>query len=102
MELDGLRVGVGVLVICSILAGDLRVVGPEPPPACDWSVSWCVSLSFAAIAPAVAEFDWVTSPSEPGLRTRIENASFDGAICFAVASASAFCSFSASWPAIWV
>ena len=65
-------------------------------------MSCFVSLSFAAIAPAVAEFDWVTSPFEPGLSTRIEVASFFGAICAAVASASASCVFVASCPATWV
>src|SRR4029078_11203751 len=55
-----------------------------------------------AAAPAVAEFDWVTSPSLPGLRTRIDPTLLDGAICTALASSSASCLFSAAWPAIWV
>jgi hypothetical protein len=53
-------------------------------------------LPFRAAAPAVAEFDWFTSPPLPGLRTRIACASFFGAICTAVASASASCSFFAA------
>ena len=72
---------------------------PCPEPACVWSIDCFVSLPFAATAPAVAEFDWVTSPSLPGLRTRIDRASLLGATCTAFASASADCAFFASWPA---
>ena len=67
-----------------------------------WSIDCFVSLSFSPAAIAVVLFDWSTSPSSPGLRTRIDPAVFSGLICTAVASASAFCSFLAFCPAICV
>ena len=51
---------------------------------------------------AVAAFDCVTSPSSPGLSTRIDDAVFDGFTWTAVASASASWLFVAFWPAICV
>src|SRR5262249_15324535 len=47
-------------------------------------------------------FDWVTSPFEPGLRTRIEAAVFDGSICLASEAASAAWSVSADWSDDWI
>ena len=76
-------------------------MAPEPPPW-TWSIDCFVSLSFFAIPSAVASFDCVTSPSSPFEPTRIEEFSFDGLICTAVASANAFWSESAFCPAIWV
>ena len=45
---------------------------------------------------AVAELDCETSPSSPGLSTRIDDALFDGFTWTAVASASASWSFDAA------
>ncbi len=51
---------------------------------------------------AVAAFSCETSPSLPGLSTRIDDAEFDGSTWNAAAAASALWSFDAAWPAIWV
>ena len=67
-------------------------IGADP---CDWSIDWSVLLPFNAADSAVASFDCVTSPSSPGLSTRIEVAELLGLIWTAFASASAFCLFSA-------
>ncbi len=57
---------------------------------------------FAAIPAAVAEFDCDTSPSLPGLSTRIDDAEFEGLTWTAAAPALALWSFVAFWPAICV
>jgi hypothetical protein len=59
----------------------------EPPWLC--SIDWSVLLAFCPDAIAVVLFDCETSPSLPGLRTRIDEAVLDGFNCTAVASASA-------------
>ena len=57
-----------------------------------------MSFRFSAAASAVVLFDCVTSPSSPGLSTRIDVAVLLGLTCTAVASASADWSLSADWP----
>src|SRR4029079_9266636 len=55
-----------------------RYEPPWPPPVCDWSIDASVLLAFSAAATAVVLFDCETSPSLPGLSTRIDSLLFDG------------------------
>jgi hypothetical protein len=58
---------------CSFAYGSDVFAGAAAAP-CDWSIDCFVSLSFSPAASAVVLFDCVTSPSLPGLRTRIDPA----------------------------
>jgi hypothetical protein len=64
-------------------------------------VDWDVRFRFPASAPASAALVWVTEPLSPALPMRTGVLVFDGAICFASASASAYCLLSANWPTAW-
>src|SRR4029450_6570165 len=72
---------------------------PEEPPWL-WSMSWSVSLSLSAFAFDDTVFDCETSPSSPGLKTRIEMFTFFGFSWTALESARAACLFTASWSAV--
>jgi hypothetical protein len=61
-----------------------------------------VEAAFPAVAEEPAVFAWVTSPSEPGLRTRIDTFVFDGSSCFAAEAAIAPWSVPADWSAVWI
>ncbi len=75
---------------------------PHECPYCDWSASCFVGFAFSAVAFESTLFDWATSPSSPLLSTRTGVFLFDAPGCNAPDSASASCSFLASWPMAWV
>jgi hypothetical protein len=76
---------------------------PEPDPL-DW---FCVASCddefwFAADASLSTLFVCSTSPSFPGLSTRIDAFLFEASLCTAFEPASAACSFHAPWLAVWM
>ncbi len=84
-----------------------RAAVPQPhfaedgAPPCDWSADCSVAFALSATPSAPATFVCVTSPSSPWLPIRTDVFSFDGLICFASASASAYCLLSANCPTAW-
>ena len=93
----------GVTLSAGAIAAAVAANAVEAAPTGLAATITAAGMNFiGAIPTAVASFDCETSPSLPGLSTRIEDAVLDGFTWTAVASASALWLFVALWPAICV